>query len=129
MFSAFCDSIDSVDGKFATAIGDMKMIPDDTAIVEEQLRAIHYFGKETELNVLIQVCKDQYKVATERKNKFNGQKFLAYGIENKTLGSTIISFKKYIMVRYDLPDFEHWLDRSDCDQVDASLADFFQVKG
>ena len=77
------------------------MIYDDTAIVESQLRAIEYFGKETEMNSLIQLCKDQYKVAIERKNKFNGQKFLAYGygIQDKSLGGVILLFKKYILTR------------------------------
>ena len=131
MYSSFCDSIETFDEKSATAFGNVKLVPDDTGIVAEQLRAIHYFGKETELNVLVQACKDQYTVATERRTKFDGQKFLAYGIENKTLGDTMISFKRYIMARYDPPDFEHWLDRSDCDQVDVSLADFLnnKVKG
>ena len=60
MYSSFCDSIETFDEKLVTAIGNVKLVPDDTGIVEEQLRAIHYFGKETELNVLVQVCKDQY---------------------------------------------------------------------
>lgn len=124
MYSSFCDTIESANDKL-TVTGS-KEVQDDTVIVEQQLSAIEYFGKQSELDLLIQDCKDKYRVATERKKKFNAKKFLAYGIENRNLGEAMLSFKENIMARYDPPNFEHWLDNSDCDQVDVSLADFFK---
>ena len=123
MYSAFCESIEREDEKLPDT---MTRDEDDHVIVEQQLRAIEFFGKQSELELLIQVCKNNYRVAAERKNKFNGKKFLAYGIENKNLGEAMCKFKESIMARYDPPDFEHWLDSNDCDQVDDSLADFFR---
>eukprot|EP01035_Chromulina_nebulosa_P021881 gene21881-28324_t len=128
VFIAFCESIEREEEKLTDTMtrDEKEEVPDDHVIVEQQLRAIEYFGKQSELELLIQVCKNNYRVAAERKNKFNGKKFLAYGIENKNLGEAMCKFKESIMARYDPPDFEHWLDSNDCDQVDDTLADFFR---
>ncbi len=79
-----------------------------------QLVALKYFNKTNELVILLET----HKKNRERKEKFNGNLLLEYGIvsESKDLGKFIIGFKQYVNKQFKT-EFELWLDSNTKDSV------------
>lgn len=91
-------------------------------IENKQSEALLYFQKsETHNNIIL-----KKHALTERKKKFNGNKIMKYGFENKSVGFIIQEFKNHINKSGgDVNDyFEIWLDTHDEEYIDSCLNHF-----
>jgi hypothetical protein len=97
-----------------------------------QLEAIKYFNKLESIEKLVATLLKNM----ERRRKFNGNKIICYGFENKEVGTMINNFKEYIISKYynntkvdnikvDNNDkFNEWLDNNNESEVDFELYNF-----
>lgn len=97
----------------------------------KQFEAIVYFNKIKLLDNFI----IQHKIDNERKNKFNGRKFMKYGYEGKNIGNIMNQFKKYIqgnnnedIFNNNEDIFNNWLDTNNEIFIDNEINNFINSK-
>jgi hypothetical protein len=84
-------------------------------------KLINKFNKNNELQQYI----IEYENDVNRKKKFNFNKFIKYGYENKEIGITMKSFKNYIEDRFNI-NFNDWLDLHN-DELIEKYIEYYQT--
>ena len=87
-----------------------------------QLETLVYFNKIELLNNFIIL----HKKNNDKKNKFNGRKFIKYGYEGKDIGNIMNTFKKYIHEKYNI-DFNSWVDINYEGLIDNEINIFINI--
>jgi len=92
-------------------------------VENKQSEALSYFGKNEIYNNIIH----EKELLDYRKKKFNGCKFMNFGIQGKSVGGKIEEFKKHIKTVNNTIDdnfFEKWLDINDEAFIDTCIKQF-----
>ncbi len=84
--------------------------------VNKQMDAIKYFKKIDQLDLLIK----EYQSHLLIKEKFNGNKLMAMGMDPKQLGTFIKKFKEYIHSHKKI-NFEFWLEQAPVEEIDDTI--------
>jgi hypothetical protein len=82
--------------------------------------ALDYFGKRTTLERMVY----EVKLNENRKKKYNGTHFTAFGFSGKEISNKMKQFEIYIENKY-LVEFKYWLDG--IDTIDTELQTFFST--
>ena len=81
---------------------------------------IKYFNKEEEVRII----QEKIKLDQIRKTKFSGKNFIDLGIEPKKIGETVVSFKKFILEKNNLINFEEWIDQNSKEDIEIMINQF-----
>lgn len=102
-------------------IGEYENIENKISVDSNKEKLIEKYNKTKELEIIKnQILKDK-----ERKNKFNANHFIEFGIENVELGKNIKAFKSYILETNN--DFDTWIDENTIDQIIEAISKFLST--